>query len=88
MRLGDDITLTLEAPERLTNRCWAHAEELGHVALAQVSARPELAGFDHLAQGVGNELGFALILDVGGRGSRDDANMIYQALRPPAGFDS
>jgi hypothetical protein len=25
---------------------------------------------------------------VGGRGSRDDANMIYQALRPPAGFDS
>lgn len=87
VRLGDDVTLTLEAPKRLTNRCWAHSEELGYVTLAQVSARPELAGFDHPAQGVGNELGFALILDVGGRGSRDDANMIYQVLRPPAGTD-
>jgi hypothetical protein len=25
---------------------------------------------------------------VGGRWSRDDANMIYQARRPPAGIDS
>jgi hypothetical protein len=84
--LGDDVTLAFEAAERLPHRGRAHPEELGDVALTQVAARLQLTGLDHASQRVGDEVRLALILDVGG--GRDDANMIYQSPRPPAGIDS
>lgn len=78
MGLGDDVTLTLEPSERLTNRGGAHPEQLRHVALTQMRPGLELTGFDHLAQRIGNEIRLALVLDIGGRLSRADPNMIYQ----------
>ncbi len=62
--LGDDVSLSLQSPERLPHRCRAHPEHVGDLALAQEAARLDLAALDHLLEGFCHQVGLALVWDV------------------------